>query len=107
MEQLASIALKNRIDPETFFDLVMEAWNKQEAKSRDLTVTCRQKTKESAFFLFTEGDKISAQLPISTETLQRELERYLKYRLQSGGLESVKRVGWSARVYRGRPSQGY
>jgi len=52
LEQLALIAFKNRIDATRFFDLVMEAWNKEEAKFQILTVTCREKTRKSAgFFL--------------------------------------------------------
>jgi len=102
MEQLALIAFKNKIDADSFFNLMMEAWHKEEAEYQSLAVTCRQKTKESAFFLFTVGGKILAQFPISTKTLQRDLKRYLKYRLGS-----VRRGEWPTQGIRGRPSQEY
>lgn len=98
MDQLASIALKNRIDADRFSSLIVEAWHKEEAKHKSLTVTCREKTKESAVFLFAVGGKVLAQFPISTKMLRWDLERYLKYRL-----ESAKHKEEPTRGNRGRP----
>ncbi len=102
LEHLALMALKNKIEALRFSDLIVEAWNRGEAKLQSLTVTCREKTGKSAVFLFASGDKILAQFPISTKALQEDLEGYLKYRL-----ESVRRKEEEKRGNRGRPNQKY
>jgi hypothetical protein len=71
--------VKHRIEASEFFNCVLEAWNQQESKCKHVNVRCREKTRDSAVFIFTSGHEVLAQFPISTEFLQgkNDLERYM------------------------------
>jgi replication factor A1 len=76
---LAIIAVKHSIDARDFFNCIVEAWKHQETKCKQVNVRCRERTKDSAIFLFTAGHEVLAQFPIRTEILQgkNELESYV------------------------------
>ncbi|NIO37461.1 hypothetical protein GTO27_07125, partial [Candidatus Bathyarchaeota archaeon] len=77
---LAIIAVKYEVDPSELLGQVKEAWNQEESKSKQMTVKCRQKTEDSAVFLFTVGQKVVAQLPVPNTVLQGkyQLENYAR-----------------------------
>jgi len=77
---LAIIAVKYKIDSGELLDHVVEAWNQKESKSIQMTVKCRQKTEDSAVFLFTIGQNVVAQFPIPNRVLQGkyQLESYMR-----------------------------
>ncbi len=77
---LAIIAVKYKIDSSEVLDRVIEAWNRQEAEIKQMTVKCREKTEDSAVFLFTIGQDVVAQFPIPNRVLQGkyQLESYMR-----------------------------
>ena len=80
LEYLALIAVKYDIDTNAFLGYIREALDKGESEHKELNVTCRQKSEDSAILLLTVGSNVVAQFPISTEVFQREkqLESYIK-----------------------------
>jgi len=79
LEYLAIIAAKHDVDASELLNCIWEAWDQKESRCRELTIKCRERTKDSAIFLFTAGREVVAQFPIPTEVLQRknELEGYM------------------------------
>jgi hypothetical protein len=75
---LAKIAVK--YDSSALWDGIRKAWNHGEANCRKLRISCRERKKESAIFLFTTGPNVVAQFPIPTTLLQgnTQLEPYMK-----------------------------
>jgi replication factor A1 len=82
LESLARIALLHKVDSNEFFNRIVEAWNHDGSECAQLAIKCRKKTKYSAIFLFSNGQKqarkVIAQFPISIAILQgqNQLERY-------------------------------
>jgi replication factor A1 len=76
LEYLARIAVKNKLNLSEFLDCIMDAWSQEESKCKELNIWCRKKTKDSAIFLFTNAEKVVAQLPISASI--RHEEHYLR-----------------------------
>lgn len=77
---LAIIAVKYKIDSSGLLDRVIEAWNRGEAEIEQMTVKCRERTEDSAVFLFTIGQDVVAQFPIPSRVLQGkyQLESYMR-----------------------------
>jgi replication factor A1 len=69
---LARIAVKNKVDSYELSNAILEAWHYEESHCNQLTIWCRKKTQESASFLFTNGQKVVAQFPISITLLNAE-----------------------------------
>lgn len=80
LEFLARIAVKYDVESSRFFDRMIQAWNQQESKCEELRIICRDKTADSAIFLFAEDQRVLGQFPIPTEVLRGEdpLERYME-----------------------------
>jgi len=80
LEYLARIALMHKVDSSEFFNYIVEAWNQEESECKQLAIRCRERTKNSAIFLFTNGRKVIAQFPIPLIILQgkNQLESYTK-----------------------------
>jgi len=80
LEYLARIALVHKVDSSEFFNCILEAWNQEESECKQLAIRCRERTKNSAIFLFTNGRKVVAQFPIPLIILQgkNQLESYTK-----------------------------
>jgi replication factor A1 len=81
LEYLAILAVSNSVDAGEFFDSIVEAWKKDESQCKQLTVTCRERTIDSAIFLFIAAHNNIAQFPVPTTILQgdkRQLEPYMK-----------------------------
>ena len=87
LKYLAFIALKVGLDSEDFSNCIIDAWKNRKwwkngkSKREDLVVTFR---KETAFFLFTIGDKVLGQFSLPTRILRNEvyLRRYLEYSMR-------------------------
>ena len=77
---LAIIAVRYEIDPSELLDHIKRAWSHEESESKQMTIECREKTEDSATFLFTAGEKIVAQFPIPNRVLQGKypLESYTR-----------------------------
>jgi len=84
LENLARIAILHKVDSSEFFNRIVEAWNHDSSERKQLAITCRKRTKNSAIFLFTTGRKgarkVVAQFPISIDILRgkNQLEGYTK-----------------------------
>jgi hypothetical protein len=80
LECLARIAVMHKVDSNVFFNCIVEAWNHRESECKQLVISCRKKTNDSAVFLFTKAQKVVAQFPIPTTILQGkvQLEDYMK-----------------------------
>jgi len=83
LDYLARIAVMYKVDSSEFFNCILEAWNHKESECNQLVIICREKTKKSAIFLFTNGQKVVAQFSISTTILngKNQLESYKKFQL--------------------------
>ena len=87
LKSLALIALKAGLDSDEFSNCVIDAWKNRKwwkngkSKREDLVVIFR---KETAFFLFTIGDKVLGQFSLPTRILRNEvyLRRYLEYSIR-------------------------
>jgi len=81
LEYLAILAVSNSIDANEFFDSIVEAWKEDESQCKQLTVRCRERTRDSAIFLFIAAHNTIAQFPIPTLILQgdkSQLDPYVK-----------------------------
>ena len=80
LDYIARIALMHKVDSSEFFNCIVEAWNQEESECKQLTIRCRERTKNSAIFLFTNGRKVVAQFSIPLIILQgkNQLESYTK-----------------------------
>jgi replication factor A1 len=80
LEYIARIALTHKVDSSEFFNCIVEAWNQEESECKQLAIRCRERTKNSAIFLFTNGRKVVAQFSIPLIILQgkNQLESYMK-----------------------------
>jgi replication factor A1 len=82
LENLAKIAILHKVGSSEFFNRIVEAWNEDVSECKQLAITCRKRTKNSAIFLFTTGRKsarkVVAQFPISIDILRgkNQLEGY-------------------------------
>ena len=80
LESLAGIAIENKVNPNEFFDRIVEAWNHEGSECGHLAVRCRKRMRKSAIFLFTKARKreVIAQFPISIAILREknQLESY-------------------------------
>jgi replication factor A1 len=76
LENLAGIAMLHKVDSNEFFHRIVEAWNHGGSECGQLAVKCRERTRNSAIFLFTCGRKrareVVAQFPISIAILRGE-----------------------------------
>ena len=80
LENLAGIAVLHKVDASEFFNRIVEAWNHEGSECEQVIIECRERTKNSAIFLFTNGREVVAQFPISITILQgkNQLESYTK-----------------------------
>jgi len=81
LEYLAILAVSNSIDADEFFDSIVEAWKEDESQCKQLTVRCRERTRDSAVFLFIAAHNTIAQFSIPTPILQgdkSQLDPYMK-----------------------------
>ena len=70
LEYLVLISMKYGIDSEKFFDSFVEAWKRQQSTCESLLIECREKTRDSAVFLITNGFRVVAQFPIPRRILE-------------------------------------
>jgi hypothetical protein len=62
--------MKYGIDSNDLFSSLVEAWGRQESKCESLSIKCREKTRDNAVFLITNGFKVIAQFPLSKHILE-------------------------------------
>jgi len=82
LEYLAILAVRHNTDASDFLGSIMEAWKKDESQCKQLAITCRERTRDSAIFLFTAAHETVAQFPISITVLQgdrNQLEPYMNF----------------------------
>jgi len=99
LETLAGIAVLHKVDASEFFNRIVEAWNHEGSECERVIIECRERTKNSAIFLFASDRKVVAQFPISITILQgkNQLESYSKAIL--AGISSVKNfVGVNSKI---------
>lgn len=68
-EYLAFLSVKYEVDPDKLFHALVSAGENGTAKSGDLSIECRSKTREKAMFLILKDSKVVAQFSILTEFL--------------------------------------
>lgn len=78
IKSLQSIAAKKDIDVSKLINSVSKAWDKGESKCGQIMVKCREKTEDSAIFLFTDENEVTAQFPIPINIIQRSSAANLK-----------------------------
>jgi replication factor A1 len=80
LRYLAIVVVKYRIDSAELLDHVAEAWREEKARLGQISIMRREKTEDSAVFLFTIGEEVVAQFSIPVRVLQekRKLENYVK-----------------------------
>jgi len=74
LESLARIAVENKVNPNEFSDRIVYAWNHEGSECGHLAIRCRQRTRDSAIFLFTKGQgrDVIVQFPISIAMLREK-----------------------------------
>ena len=79
MEYLALMAIRQNLDPNEFFNCILEAWDRGRSKCEAVMIACLERREDSAVFLFTLGSDVLAQFPIGTEILKGKnvLEEYV------------------------------
>ena len=70
LQYLALISMKYGTDSDDFFDSFVEAWKRQESRCESLSIECRERTRDNAVFLITNGRKVVAQFPIPKRILE-------------------------------------
>jgi replication factor A1 len=92
LEYLAIIAVKYKIDSSELFEHIREAWNQEESKCEQMVIRCREKSEDSAVFLFMAGHNVVGQFSISTRILQGNdgLEDYTRMISTVRGIKVAK-----------------
>jgi replication factor A1 len=62
--------MMHNVGSSELLNCIVEAWNQEESERERLVVICRDRAKNSAIFLFTDGEKVLAQFPIPITILQ-------------------------------------
>ena len=70
LEYLARISVKHGIDAGKFFSTFLDAFEHKEAMCGELSIECREKTRDYAIFLITNSHEVVAQFPISERLLK-------------------------------------
>ena len=70
LEYLARISRKYGIDSRELFHSLVDSWKQKESTCEKLVMRCRKRTRDSAIFLFTIGQKVVAQFPMPEHILQ-------------------------------------
>jgi replication factor A1 len=72
LDSLARIALRQNIDSSMFFNSIVDAWKHEESNLKNLVITCRKKSPNTAIFLFTIKQKVIAQFPVPEQLLREK-----------------------------------
>jgi len=70
LEYLVKISVKHRIDPNKFFNKIVDAWKNRRCRCKQLTIQCREKMRDRAIFLLTKDYEVVAQFPIPEHLLK-------------------------------------
>jgi hypothetical protein len=70
LEYIDRISIKYDLDLKNFFCSFVEAWQSHESKCSDLSIECREKTRDYAIFLITKGSNVVAQFHVPNHILQ-------------------------------------
>ncbi len=63
-EYLAFLSIKYEVDPDKLFYALISAWENQKSTCGNLSIRCREKTRDKSVFLITTDSKVVAQFPI-------------------------------------------
>ena len=80
LESIVLIAGKYDFDPELLIEAFVEAWSYETSHLESLKIICREVNQDSATFLITKGEKVTAQFPITIEILKNP--EYVKGQIQ-------------------------
>ncbi|MGD8546181.1 MAG: hypothetical protein PVH12_08420 [Candidatus Bathyarchaeota archaeon] len=70
LEYIAKISVRNWVDPYRFFSKIVDAWKNRMSTCKQLTIQCREKTRDRAVFLITSNHKVVAQFPMPEHLLK-------------------------------------
>jgi hypothetical protein len=70
LEYIDRISMKYDLDLNLFFSSFVEAWQCKESKCESLSIECREKTRDYAIFLITNGFNVVAQFHIPNHLLR-------------------------------------
>jgi replication factor A1 len=68
------VSKKYGLDPHKFFECFFDAWTQERSSYKDISIQCRQKTKDDGVFLVTQDQKVITQLRLTGATLKHLLE---------------------------------
>jgi hypothetical protein len=95
LDYIGLISMKYGFDAPAFFRSLIEAWQHQESTYKNLSIECRMKTRDNAFFLITEGFKVVAQFPLTknvlNETNPLKEFAYIKKTIKKTDNETIER----------------
>jgi replication factor A1 len=66
------MAIRKNIDPDSFFNTLLDAWKRKESTYKNLVIECRKKTKDSGVFLFTMDNKVIGQFGVPESILKEK-----------------------------------
>jgi replication factor A1 len=64
------VSKKYGLDPHKFFECFFDAWTHERSSYKDISIQCRQKTKDDGVFLVTQDQKVITQLRLTGATLK-------------------------------------
>ena len=101
LEYLAKISVKYRVDHNTLFNKIVDAWQNRRSKCKQLTIQCREKMRDRAIFLITIDTKVVAQFPIPEHLLKetaplKEFEHIIEHEKNA----QMKRTSGEARYFK-------
>jgi len=70
LEYLTKISVRRGIDPNIFFNKIVNAWKNRRSQCKQLTIQCREKMRAHAVFLITADYDVVAQFPIPKHLLE-------------------------------------
>jgi len=64
------VSKKYGLEPHNFFNCFFDAWTHERSSYKDISIQCRQKTKDDGVFLVTQDQKVITQLRLTGATLK-------------------------------------
>jgi len=73
LEYLAKVSMKYEVDPDSFFNDLLDVYQHGKSKCKKLSIDCRLRERDHAIFLMTEGRKVVGQFRISEQLLSEKI----------------------------------
>jgi replication factor A1 len=71
-DYLALLTIKYDVDPDKFFNALIQAWKNRKAECEGLTIECRMKQQNKVIFLIMQNSSVVAQFKVPEEFLSRQ-----------------------------------